>query len=81
MGADMRVKRTETKVVDRDILRLTAPLIVAGQVCKPGAIVEFDEVDAKMLLARNVAVPASKAEVEKGNVLSAPRSNVTAVDL
>lgn len=77
----MRVKRTETKIVDRDILRLTAPLIVAGKVCKPGTLVEFDEVDARMLLARKVAVPASKAEVEKGNVLSAQRSNVTAVDL
>jgi hypothetical protein len=81
MDADMRVERTETKIVAREILRLTASLLVAGQICKPGTLVEFDDVDARMLLARNVAVPASKAEVEKGNVLSAPRSNVTAVDL
>jgi hypothetical protein len=81
MDADMRVKHTETKIVDRDVLRLTAPLVVGGQIRSPGVLVEFDEVDAIGLLGRNVAVRASKAEVEKGNVLSAPRSNVTAVDL
>jgi len=73
----MRVQRTETKIVDRDVLRLTAALMVGGQLCNPGVLVEVDEVDAIGLIARNVAVRASKAEVEKGNVLSAPRSNVT----
>jgi len=77
MDADMRVDRTETKIVARDILRLTVSLVVAGEIRKPGTLVEFDDVDARGLLARKVAVHASKAEVESGNVLSAPHSNVT----
>ena len=76
----MRVERTETIIVHRVVLKLTAPLALGGAIHRAGVFAEVDEVDAVTMLARNVAVAATAAEVKTAEVISAPRSNTTRMD-
>lgn len=76
----MRVERTETTTVARDVLRVTSCIAIGGKVIRPGGLVEVDAIEAGMLIARNVAVRATSAEVAAVAVTSAPRSNITRID-
>ena len=73
----MRVQRTETKTIQRDVLRLTSTLVIGGELLPPGAFVEVDDIDAEGLIARRVAVRACADEIASAEVTSAPRSRIT----
>jgi len=60
----MQIERTVTLTVKNTIIKLTGTVAISGQVRVPGTIVEASQTEAKELILRGKANPATQEDVD-----------------
>jgi len=67
----MQVERAVTVTVTNTILKVTAPVMIGGDMAAVGGLVEVSDMEAHDLLGRGKAVPATEAEVSAAIAIAA----------